>query len=516
MKSWVGAFRSNNAWWSYVRLSVARRDRLLTWAEQYSVLFAYYINNGLYDSLRSALTSTDAAIPADTLKALYNPTYRVVEFYASKLWPGPLDRALPLMTDNPVIEQPIRQIWQWSNWASEKQGAARSFATYGDLFLRVAGRREGNGAIQRVFIQNLDPRSVTEIRSDERGFLTYARLDVPQQRKVAGQVQDYVHTEEWDKETQTFRRWEHTQSAKTLIEQLPEPQETRPFAYFGGIDFIPIVWQPFRHIGDERGMAAITPGIDKIDEANLMATRLHQMLYRYNKPMFVAGSDGKDSAGRPLPAPKVGGDTGKLEMSDDPNEDDIIRLPGFAWLESMVPDISYNEALGILRDQMSELAEDLPEMVYASIQNKDGLAAQTVHYMLDAAISKLLEARGNAEAALVRANQMALTIGQGAGLWRDLGDYNSGTLDHSFEPRPVLDVAEMERASTMATYVGADIPVSVAARRVGWSDSEVEELETAQRAEEQRAQEQAAAGNDRLMAVRAAIQSRAQQNGDQQ
>ena len=143
-----------------------------------------------------------ANFKAEVVKPLRNPAYRVVEFYAAKLWPGALDQALPIVTNNERITPAIQQIWQWSNWASEKQAVARTFPMCGDLFIKVASKTG------RVFLQNLNAENVTDFSTDERGFLEYIRIDVPRVRRLTdGKLQAYTLTEVWDKSTQLFRRW---------------------------------------------------------------------------------------------------------------------------------------------------------------------------------------------------------------------------------------------------------------------------------------------------------------------
>lgn len=485
MASLIGVFNSYSAWWNYVTMTLQRGEETkATWRNQYNYLRAYYLSNGLYDVLRE--TFREIGYSPEALRPLRNPAYRVVEFYAAKLWPGALPQALPIVAENDRLQLNIEKIWQWSNWGSEKQAVARSFPEYGDLFLKIATRTE-NDRIVRVYMQNLEPQTVTDITADERGYLTYIRLDTPQQRRDAdGKLKPYTLTEVWDKSTQLFRRWEHDKLTTTDLRLLGTPTVEKPFSAFG-IDFVPVVWQPFRHIGDERGMAAITPAIDKIDEANRQATRLHQMLFRYNKPLWAAAANGMDGSGRPLPPPRLGGANGNtLELSE--NDDDIIRLPGTTSLAALVPSVNYDSALSVITAQMDEIQRDLPEMIYSGIQERTDLSGKAIRYLLGAALDKLIEARGNAEHALIRAHQMALTIGQQAGLFDLGGTFESGAFDHSFAPRPVLELSEEEQSTIVKTYHDAGVPLSTAASRAGWSDDAVTGLENdlaKQQAEEQ-------------------------------
>ena len=474
MASLIGAFNSYSAWWNYATLTAQRQvDQKANWPDQYNMLRAYVLSNGLYDVLRTMITGLGGT--KESMRPLRNPAYRVVSFYSAKLWPGTLPQALPIETDNELIKAPIEQLWQWSNWASEKQAVARNFPMYGDMFLKVATKSE-NDRVSRVYLQNLEPQTVTAFDSDERGFVTYIRIDVPQVRRLEdGKTKTYTLTEVWDKSSQQFRRWEHDRGNAENVNQLGTPTVDAEFGSFG-IDFVPIVWQPFIHVGDERGMAAITPAIDKIDEANRQATRLHQMLFRYNKPLWAASSGGNDPSGRPLPPPRLGSGE-SLELTDDPTKDDVVKLSGNATLNPLVPALNYDSALNVLRDQMAEIRRDLPEMTYSELSERSDLSGVAIRYLMEAAIDRLTEARGNAEAALIRAQAMALTIGQATGLWSGLGSYENGDFSHSFKERPVLTLPELEKANITQAYVTAGTPLSTAVRRAGWSEQERDDLE---------------------------------------
>lgn len=465
MAKLVGAFQSWSAWWTYVGLTLQRQEQRANWADQYNMLKAYYLNNGVYEIIDAMFSGF--GVKRQELKPLRNPAFRVVEFYGAKIWPGPLPAALPIVTENRAIIEPIQQVWTWSNWGSEKQAAARWFACYGDMFLKVATKSDDAGKPVRVFIQNLEPQYVTDFDADERGYLTYVRIDTPQQRRVNDEVKGYLRTEVWDKTE--LRIWEHERTPQTPLSQLGPVLEQRPLSDFG-IDFIPVVWQAFRNIGDERGSAAITPAIEKIDEVNRQATRLHQMIFRNNRALWAVSANAMDAQGRPLPPPRLG--DASADNTLDVDDDTIMRLPGQATLESLVPAINYEAALAVVAAQMAEIERDLPELAYYELRGRDvsGVAAEL---LLGDAIDRILEARGNAETALVRADQMALTIAQAAGLVSDIGDYANGDFDHTFAERPVLKLSDGERAALVQAWVTAGVPLRTALKRVGWSEDEV-------------------------------------------
>ncbi len=447
--------------------------------EFYNLLKMYYNNNGLYDELYDALYAVSAH--EESLRSLRNPAYRAVEFYPAKLWPGRVDEALKIQAKNAKIVEPIQKVWTWSNWAVQKQKVARWLALYGDWFVKVPQSEDRT----RVWLQTIYPGSVTEFDLNERGFLDYVRLDVPQKVRDGDSVKSMTYTEIWDKKTQLMRTWLHDKSEMTEATQLGTPTKQAAFSQFG-IDFIPIVYTPMRDTGEERGRGTFTQCIDKIDEANRMATRLHQMLFRHNNVIWALRANAIDPTGRPMPAPTIDKDADdEIELGGAP----MVRLPGNSELQSLVPNLSYNDALRILDAHMIELEHDLPELAYWRLRDLGELSGKAVQLLLGDAIDKMIEVRGNAESALIRADQMALTIGQAAGIegFTGLGDYDSGDFEHTFIEREVIPTPEFEKASAVQQWVAAKVPLVSALRRSGWTEEQIAEVQKEQEKEQEQA-----------------------------
>lgn len=462
--------------------------------EMYKLLDAYYLNNGLYDYLQQALY--EEGVWKEALKPLRNPAKRVVEFYPAHLWPGSLPDALPIKTDNRRIIEPIQQIWRWSNWGANKQLAARQLAKYGDLFIKVSQTESRD----QVYFQLIEPEYVSEFDADHRDYLTYIRVDIPQLVREGGETKSYTWTEIWDKSRMTFRAWRHTKGPGADEEQLGRPRLERVLApapggedsdQYVGVDFVPFVHGKFMDIGEDRGAGAFTLALDKIDEANRKATRLSQMIFRYNKALWAIRANAMDPTGRPMPAPRIGGATGDPGSGDtlELGDDRLLRLPGTSELHSLVPNIDYQAHLEALRADLQELEEDLPELIYYRLKDKTGdPSGRALQLLLAPAVDRALEARGNAETALIRANQMALTMGMNAGLFGDIGDYEAGDYEHSFIPREIMPLPELEQAEESKIYVEMGVPLKTALRRQGWTEADLQLLEKDQ--EEQRGREQ--------------------------
>jgi hypothetical protein len=418
--------------------------------EFYQQLKAYSANNGLYDFINQELQTT--RISWKDVKSLKNPANRVVEFYAALLWPGhDLDVSMPILASNKGILEPIANIQKWSNFAINKQMAARQFATLGDMFIKCNTKLNQAGEVTAVYQSFLDPTYVSEIETDERGFLTYLRMDIPQyEEDVHGMEKETVYTEVWDKANQTWRIWTHEKGLDEELEKLGTPTKSGTFEESFGGDYIPIVYQEFRKDGNGRCSGAFVPALDKIDEINSKATRLAQLLFRHGKADKMLVSDVTDSSGRPIPPPKID----SLVSADNTvviQGEKFYKLPSGYRIEHLIAQLDYESHLAAIQGDLDELQQDLPELAYNRISEASDLSGRALRYMLEAAVSRLLEARGNGEAAFVRANEMCLSIGQFNNLW-NIGTFESGAFNHAFKPRPVLTPDKKEMAETAGAW----------------------------------------------------------------
>lgn len=424
-------------------------------------------------------------------KSLRNPVFRLVEFYVSFMWPGPLEKALPVrMTiDGPKADkcrEAIYQVLRWSNWTRKKNKAVRMFVQTGDLILKVVTAEDDS----RVYHQIIDPSNVTELETDDQGIVTWIRIDVPKVRKLpTGVEQSYTYTEVWDADG--MRRWDHEHGLIADLKVLGNPSEENRMGLqdAGTPGLLPFAYAPFRDIGEARGVSAAWPVLTKIDEADALASRLHSTTFRYKKPMWAIEQNLKDSEGRPLPPPALPG----TDADGDSSTPDVIDLSGESMLSvngtlrCLVPDINLSDANDIVRDQVAEIERDLPELGFSNAANavRDGrIATETLRMILAPAEARILEARANAEDCLIQANLIALAMAQNRGLKGfapgDIGTYESGDWKHGFEERDVWPLSESERtvidlqaAQAAQARIDVGIPEEVAWKELGYSDEEI-------------------------------------------
>lgn len=485
--SWLAGlsiYGDDAAWVAYKKnMAQATENPVAPWAF-YEVLRAYYNNSALYDQLRVILGNIVQDRYRD-MHGLRNPANRITEFYVAHLWPGPLQRALPITVDDTSerLLEPIEQVWRWSNWGRKKQVASRLFAMLGDMFIKVVGDRE----LGRVWMEVLDPADVIDFDEDERGYLTYIRIDICRKRRLLdGKTEDYVYTEEWNKNTFRFRRWEHTHPVGVDIEQLGAPRDGDDMDMIAdtGVDFVPFVHAPFRDMGAMRGVGSFVGVLDKIDEVNRKASRLSQQLFRHLDQTWLLESSNPGNAGDRARVPPSLADASAVQIGGER----VLSIPAGWTLRSQIPTIDFAAMTSALQDDMSELQQDAPEIAYWRItENQGDLTGRAIRFMLGPAVKRAEEARGNGEEALVRAHMMALTIAQNLGLdgfsSSQIGTYENDDFWHEFEDREIIPTTPDEDAEAETSELTAltlkqiiGVPNTQLQREAGYTDEEIEEF----------------------------------------
>jgi hypothetical protein len=446
-------------------------------SEMYRLLKTLYLGNGAYDTLAYGGMAVGRATPQ--LKAIRSPIVPVVQWFSQKTYPKPLE----LVTEHPAIEEPLAQVWKWSNWRAKSSMVAGWAALYGEQWIKV----QADPLRGRVWFEYLEPCYVTDFEEDAQGFCQYVRVDIPKcDEDAPGGRRIYTHTEEWSTETQTYRRWETDGDAcGKKISDLGTPAEEEPFRAFG-IDFTPFVRTVFSDIGEKRGVGAVQLALEAIFEADLSATNLHAMLYQDADGAWVATAAGADAQGRPIPPMAVAnaaptydaagrqtqnGTGSQSDGSISVGKRSFWRLPGGYDLKSVVADINYAAALAILKDHDEHLERLMPALAYSRISLLTGdISGRAIRYRMSAAIDQVLDVRATALEKLAQADAMGLTLGQVNGIpgFEGVGDFDRGDFEHTFKDVAVIEVdaleeaqADLARGQAAMAYGNAGLPLSV-------------------------------------------------------
>lgn len=440
----------------------------LSQKDLYSRLQEYYDNQDLYNSIQ--VKSYEQGQWVETIKPLKTCVNRSVEFYTSRL----CQNDVTVTANSEQVAQAIEQFLKWSNFPSQKRVMVRGLALLGDMFVKVVSTRN------KVYAENIEPKYVTSFQTDYRGYVTEIRIDIP----MIQDYQNYTYTEYWTKEY--MATWMHRGNDATPLDQLGDPTNYLWLQQLG-IDFVPIVWIPFKKVaGKDRGESCVGHALNKIDEVNRVTTRLHQMLYRYNKPTFVVTANAVDKNNRPLPAPVIKGKTSSEENDLDILSKEIVYLPGMSNLNSLIPNINYDSALNVIKSMESELEKDLPELRFNSLSDStaSGKALRTI---LASSIDRANECKSNFVDGVKRLNEMALSIGSYMGLFAGIGTYENGDFEHSIDLGEIFPVDNDERATTLKTLTDAGVPLETAMKIAGFEEEVIVEAVASKATQDEKA-----------------------------
>lgn len=311
----------------------------------------------------------------------------------------------------------------------------------------------------KVYSDIIDPKYVTDFKSDNRGYLTQIRIDIPQ---IDDEDKQYTYVEYWDKKNNYWAIWHNYDLSNATLDQLGGPIDYG-FISDWRIDFIPIVHIKFSDTGKELGHSCVEHAVSKIDEANRQSTRLHELLFRNNKSTWVVNSNKVDTkTGKFQPAPLL--NNGNPELKDN----QILYMPGMSDIKSLIPDIRYDSALQILNAMMDEIANDLPEIRYFDVS--ENTSGKAIRLMLGSAIDRATEAQSNLIAGLERLDEMALTLGSNLNIFSGLGTYENGDFDHQIVVDEMFPLEKDEVAIMINNFTQGGLALATSLKIAGYSD----------------------------------------------
>jgi hypothetical protein len=478
--------------WASDPLEEGARDLVPFW-QRAMVNKAYYDTEELYSRIRYGLSATGAT--PEAVDNIRSPAFRAVEFHTGHVMPGTLPGALPIKRDAAIGDAGARQIealFALSNFSSRKQALVRTTTWSGNGFIKVPQRED-----RKPYLQVLKPQFVREFDTDDRGHLTYLRYSVPEKVGRGADAKVEWVTEVYSKEDQTISIWRKPYPLDEYKSE--EGARVIPFSRLG-IDFVPIVWVPFLETEPGKGTGVFEPFRGRIDNVNRAATRLHDMLFRYNRSVWALERAGTTPEGYELPPVQLEGSysTSYTNLSDEDYEerfgrsrgtrhddgtltlgsDPMTSLPSGVTLRSLVPTVDYASALQIVNADIDDLATDMPELLYTkALDSAARDSSKVLQLQLAGAIDRAKEARGNIEAAIVRACQMAVTIGQRANIpeYRSLPTFQSTELAFEFENRPVVPPDPTEEAEEDQAKAAALVEQINMLRAAGYSSEVLKE-----------------------------------------
>lgn len=422
--------------WSYYE-STTYRAFLHTWATKYLQDF------GLYKYARN----------------IFNPSYRLAEFWVSALVGGVLDDgagdtgalpiAIPQTTDKTTAENlraAIVRIWKDSNWQVNKSIWARYGVVKGDTVLRVV---DDTGR-EKVYLEVVRPDILKHIRRDPSGNVKAYEIEEVRDDPTDASKPKVTYTEIAERVAESFP--EDAPGGQGLV-RYQTFLNGKPYAWNGvaaewteNYGFVPMVVVKHIDVGLEWGWAELLPGLAKLREADDQWSVIDDHIRVKHKAPWLFNF--KKPTATPAPA-----NAAPTFETPQPGREDLNALyidKEQAKGQALVADLQIEHALTNLAQIIAQLEKDYPEirdeLYKVGGQDASGKAIRILREPVELRAS---ERRSVYDSALVRAQMMAVSIGAQKGYPGfeafSATSFQEGRLTHSIAARPVFRIDPAEK-----------------------------------------------------------------------
>lgn len=454
---------------------------------RYSIFGAMY-ENSAYDSVHSWVQSlkTDKGL-YKYIRPIYNPSYRIGEFWKAKLLGGELDpqagdgitvpSCLPILTENEELRPAIAQIWQWSNWQIKKDVFGLWTPILGDGVLKIVD----DPLREKVFIKWVHPSRLKEAELDDYGnvkgyTLEYERPDPRDNRSTGTVTYKEVATRDGD----------NVHYATYLNGGLYVWDDNEVAEWDVPYGFVPMVVLQHNDVGLDFGWSELHPGLPKFREIDDQASKLNDQIRKVvEAPFLLAGvqdpSTAKTIKGttqtRTTEKPQPERAQQKYLYSNDAN----------AKAHSLVANLDIVGVVKNIGELLKEFERDYPELRVDLANATGDISGRALRINRSPAVAKVMQRRPNYDNAIVRIQQMAISIGG----YRQYENFEKFTLDsffdkkldHSIGPRPVFENDPMDKLEEEGTFLDnvkkakdVGIPLPVYLKQQGWSEEKISDI----------------------------------------
>lgn len=442
--------------WSVYENTAYRR--MHTWAQSYKATY------GLYRYVRN----------------IYNPAYRIGVFWKSHIWGGRLDpaagdgktvpSALPIVTDNEAIRPALAQIWRWSNWQTKKDVVALKGSILGDAAIKVVDDTDR----RKVYLKFVHPGTIKEVTLDPFGNVKAYTIEETRPHPDK-QNTDVTYTEIATRDGDDV-------IYTTYLNGSPYPWDGGDPSWSIPYGFIPLVLIQHDDAGYDWGWSELHPALSKFREVDDLASKLSDQIRKMvDAPWLFSG----------VSAPSGKKTTGSERTSDAPEagREDVPALygPAGSGATPLVAPLDISSTTAYIQTILQGIEKDFPELA-DDLHNVQGdISGRALRINREPVENKVFERRARYDDALVRVQQMALTIGgfrnyQGfAGF--GLQSYAAGDLEHSiadrdaFKKDPTLELDYEKQFWDVANQAKTfGLPPTLYLKRNGWSEEDIKEF----------------------------------------
>jgi hypothetical protein len=411
---------------------------------QYKIWWAYFDNKiymgtadgGYRDLINTYLGSANIG----NLATLFNPVERAVRAY-EYVFDGKFGKDVKVndtvdgQPTNKAIIDPIKQIWKWSNINGWKNELLIKTAALGTCGLRIEIVLQPE---KKIFFVLDAPDKIKFVELDARENIIQL---VREYEKVEGEFYDEDNPRMLHRYVQYMSREKFWMTRDgswwNYVTQKTVPTKAQA-TVSNTLGIVPYVMVTQTKIGSPFGVPCFYGHERQIDHLNALAAHINQQIRRHVTSTWLI------EGGGPKPKQMLVGDNNVWYIQKDSSIGSQVSV------KDLVSRLDLGNAIKQQTELRDELANSIPEMKATDGQFLSHQSGGTVAQLRLPAEQRILGARTNIEAALVKAQQIALSLGilYNFPVW-DLGfgqgsraradkTYAEGKLDHEFNERPAL------------------------------------------------------------------------------
>lgn len=410
------------------------------------------------------------------IRSLYNPAYRLGSFYATHMFGGPLDKnaeetgAIPIMTENEKLRPAIAELWKWSNMSTLKDVISLRGTVEGDVLLSVVDDVEK----ERVYLKRVDPGLVTDATFDPWGNIKGYTFEEQRADPIGSGSSKYKLVVSRSGDGVVYQ---------TFKGNSPFGWNGQPSTWIAPYSFVPLVLIKHHDVGLDWGWSELHPMRSKVHEVDELASMVSDHIRKHMNPAWL----GKGMKPQTLTLSGAQADeSGGTGSRPQPGREEMRVLWGAsenASLDAVIAKLDIANSLKHIEGLLEEIERDYPEL-QADIWSTGATSGRALRVARQRVESKAYQRREGYDSGLVRAQQMAISIGgfrgyegyEGFGL----DSFDRGDLDHSIAARrvfaadPMDDIEEAKEFWTAAEKaVNAGLPLAVYLKEMGWDDERI-------------------------------------------
>jgi len=413
------------------------------------------------------------------IRPIYNPTYRLGQFWQAHIFGGLLDSqagnagCIPIVTDNPALSQAIARLWQASRWQVNKDVLVARTSVLGDGAVRVIDDVE-RGA---VYLDIVHPGSFESVDLDPfgnvKGYVIREKRPDPERGYTSNA--EYVEEVTRDGESVAYRTY---RNGDLYAWDNGAAEWAEPYG------FVPLVVLQHEDVGLQWGWSCVHAVSEKIREVDGLASQLSDSVRKTIDPVWLMqGIKRTDLTIRGNSPTDAAPEPGREELRA------LWGVPANGNAKALIPDVDFAGVLAHIAELLKEIERDLPELGQDTKTASGDASGRALRVARQPIVSKVLARRAGYDDAIKRAMQMAIAIG---GLRKykgyngfNLQSYASGALDFDIGGRPVYEEDPLDKEDVQAAIwtsvqaaVNAGASLAGVLRDRGFSEERIKLLTT--------------------------------------